>query len=78
MIKYFIEQKLFIIKDMEKITDCNRMTLSNWIFITNRFFSEAQHVKFLSHNFRNRPKLKRQHQTSVFTQKLSINHFNQA
>lgn len=58
MIKYFIEQKLFIIKVREKITNCNRMGLSKWIFITNRLFSETQCVKFLSYNFRNRPKLK--------------------
>ncbi|CZR26592.1 Uncharacterised protein [Legionella pneumophila] len=58
MIKYFIEQKLFIIKV--------------------RLYSQTQCVKFLSHNFRNRSKLKCQHQTSDFTQKLSINYFYQA
>jgi len=46
MFKYFIEQQLLIIKDVEKILYYNRITFNQWIPKTNNLFSETQCAKF--------------------------------
>lgn len=46
MINYFIEKPLLVIKDIEKITNCNRMTLIQWRLKTNSLISETQGAKF--------------------------------
>jgi len=66
MFKYFIEQLLFKMKKIEKITDCNQMTISKWSHPTYSPFSYYHRARFLSHDFIHRHKLTSRYQASVF------------